>query len=620
MNNALSRIAFSATLLVGATAFAQAPALIPLQGFVTDDQGEPLDGELVLDVRLLTSSVDGDELHVESQIVDADMGYFATDLGLGDELDLTIFRDNAEVWVEIAIEEEVLEPRIQFGTVPYAAWADSAGDAQTIGGVTLEELQAAVDWADLTGVPEDLLDGDDDTFDWADLTGIPEDLLDGDDVGEDVDLSGYQLALTGECPEGSSLRAINRDGTFFCEEDTDTDTDTTYDAGAGLALTGTTFSVDTDAIQTRVTGTCAAGFSISAIAADGTVSCQEDTDTDTDTTYSAGSGITLADTTFSVDTAVVQARVSGTCAAGSSIRTIAADGTVTCEADTDTDTTYSAGTGLSLLETVFSIASDGVGSAQLADNAVGNEHMQNDAIGSNEVTNNSLTASDLAENSVGSSELANNAVDRGAMQNDSVGSPEIVNGSITSEDLGANSVALSEMADDAVGNAEMRDNAIGNAEMQNDAIGSAEVIDASITNVDLAYGSVMTLPMFPNAETSICTGSALGGAMFGSTTSTTSVYVGNIYYDESDNDTGLRHNFTRARLQVTCRGSGVMELIRSCSDSAPIATVDCAGGFRPWTATSDEFNPGSTANWNFRVRSDSSSSTFEWANPQVILY
>ncbi|MCC7353375.1 MAG: hypothetical protein IT330_06410 [Anaerolineae bacterium] len=81
---------------------------------------------------------------------------------------------------------------------------------------------------------------------------------------------------------------------------------------------------------------------------------------DNDTAYTPGVGLALAGNQFSVDTSAIQARVSGTCAAGNSIRVINADGSVTCESDDGT--AYTVGSGLTLTGTQFSVnfAGDGV--------------------------------------------------------------------------------------------------------------------------------------------------------------------------------------------------------------------------------------------------------------------
>jgi hypothetical protein len=118
-------------------------------------------------------------------------------------------------------------------------------------------------------------------------------------------------------------------------------------------------SLDSTALQRRVSGTCPAGQSISSIAALGTVSCETDDDsgaalrselgtTDAGGPNEASDPVSYsklkdipadvvnrnADKLDGEDSTAYQKRVSGECPAGESIRAIAADGTtVTCEAD-----------------------------------------------------------------------------------------------------------------------------------------------------------------------------------------------------------------------------------------------------------------------------------------------
>ena len=105
---------------------------------------------------------------------------------------------------------------------------------------------------------------------------------------------------------------------------------------------GTLDGIDSAAFQLRVDDACAAGEAIRAIAADGTVNCIAGATGDI-TGVTAGQGLTGGASsgvaTLAADTSVLQRRIGAGCPAGQSIRAVAGDGTVTCEADDDSAAT-----------------------------------------------------------------------------------------------------------------------------------------------------------------------------------------------------------------------------------------------------------------------------------------
>ncbi len=153
----------------------------------------------------------------------------------------------------------------------------------------------------------------------------------------DVDPTSLQRRVGGSCVAGSAIQSVNQDGTVACQP-AGAGTITGVTAGTGLTGGGTSGSVGLDlASGFRLPQSCANG-QVAKSDGVGSWSCANDTDTDSGgdiTAVSTGGGLTggatSGDVSLGVDTSVLQRRVGAACSTNQAIRSIAANGGVTCE-------------------------------------------------------------------------------------------------------------------------------------------------------------------------------------------------------------------------------------------------------------------------------------------------
>ena len=185
--------------VLSVTAALAAPARLAQQGRLLSGDGEPLSGTHALVFSIYDAQTGGDEIWREERSVGFEQGYYSVVLGEFVPVDDLLF-DSGSVWLELWVDGVVLSPRQELVSVPWALRATSAEhldggtvDATeiSVAGVPVIDSTGAwigptvgVDWSELSGIPADIADGDQDTD-----TQLSETQVEGYITNAAVDLS-----------------------------------------------------------------------------------------------------------------------------------------------------------------------------------------------------------------------------------------------------------------------------------------------------------------------------------------------------------------------------------------------------------------------------------------------
>ena len=187
-------------------------------------------------------------------------------------------------------------------------------------------------------------------------------ILDGTIINADISSSAAidlaKIALPSAT--ANSGKVLKSNGTAWIA-DTDNDSNTTYSAGSGLTLTGTTFSVGTGQIT-------------NSMIADNAV---------TSAKIAAGA---ITNTNISGSAAIDLSKIALPSASVNNGKVLKSNGTAWI-ADTDINTTYSAGAGLTLTGTVFSVGAGQITGSMIADNAITSTKIAAGAITNTNISN-----------------------------------------------------------------------------------------------------------------------------------------------------------------------------------------------------------------------------------------
>ncbi|MCB9735956.1 MAG: hypothetical protein H6745_25490 [Deltaproteobacteria bacterium] len=279
-----SSLALLALLALAPRPAAAAPGVLPVQGYLTDAAGAPVDGPVDLTFTLVDADADPTDVWTDTLAgVSVSAGFFTAYLGAGALLDLNLFGDHQDLALVVQVGDDDPMNPVPIGVAAYAAFADACGDAASLQGASVADLTyAAGPGLSLVGgtfaVVQSTIEG------WArgvcydsapELTAA----LDGRYLLGPAATDALGGVFAGQCPPGQVVGGIDGNGALACVDDldTDTDTDTTYTAGIGVTISAANAIALATPTATTLGGVyaegCGAGRVVTAIDADGHITC-----------------------------------------------------------------------------------------------------------------------------------------------------------------------------------------------------------------------------------------------------------------------------------------------------------------------------------------------------------
>jgi len=123
-------------MLLFTFAIFSADVKIPVQGFLTDKDGKAVNEEKQVKFTLFNTSEEGELIWTETATINSEKGMFSYLLGTTEFIDSSLLENEKALFLEIAVSEEILLPRIEIGVEPKSVFSYNSGKLE---GKTLDE-------------------------------------------------------------------------------------------------------------------------------------------------------------------------------------------------------------------------------------------------------------------------------------------------------------------------------------------------------------------------------------------------------------------------------------------------------------------------------------------------